>query len=59
MTGSETLRRKNQSALRNEIADLKGKLQKMSKDFLSKKAFFLGYNGKYNKNVIEIRIIVT
>ena len=59
MTGSETLRKENQSALRNEIADLKGKLQKISEDFSSKKAFFLRCNGNYNKTMIEIRIIVT
>ena len=58
MTGSETLRKENQSALRNEIADLKGKLQKTSEDFSSKKAFFLRCNGN-NKTMIEIRIIVT
>ena len=59
MTGSETLRKENQSALRNEIADLKGKLQKISEDFSSKIAFFLRCNGNYNKTMIEIRIIVT
>ena len=57
MTGSETLRKENQSALRN--ADLKGKVQKISEDFSSKKAFFLRCNGNYNKTMIEIRIIVT
>ena len=57
MTGSETLRKGNQSALRN--ADLKGKVQKISEDFSSKKAFFLRCNGNYNKTMIEIRIIVT
>ena len=36
MTGSEKLRKKNQS-LRNEIAELKEKLQKISEDFSSKK----------------------
>ena len=59
MTGSETLRKENQSALRNEIADLKGKVQKISEDFSSKKAFFLRCNSNYNKTMIEIRIIVT
>ena len=57
MTGSETLRKENQSALRN--TDLKGKVQKISEDFSSKKAFFLRCNGNYNKTMIEIRIIVT
>ena len=57
MTGSETLRKENQSALRN--VDLKGKVQKISEDFSSKKAFFLRCNGNYNKTMIEIRIIVT
>ena len=46
-------------ALRNEIADLKGKQQKISEDFSSKKAFLLRWNGNYNKTMIEIRIIVT
>ena len=59
MTGSETLRKENQSALRNEVADLKGKLQKISEDFSSKKAFFLRCNANYNKTMIEIRIIVS
>ena len=37
MTGSEKLRKENQS-LRNEIAELKEKLQKISEDFSSKEA---------------------
>ena len=40
MTGSETLRKENQLALRNEVADLKGKLQKISEDFSSKISVF-------------------
>ena len=36
MTGSEKLRKKNQ-ALRNEISDLRGKLEKISKDLAASK----------------------